>query len=227
VAQAVGIEWVDLFTVMKFFMAIPAKSSPIAYIESKFGVISKRLDMMSYQIPTFVITALLAGEFVPGVNVKTPSLVFSREPNPYCLGIFAILVAVALFTFRCSLSGYLAYLNPGFYRVGLAKSILITLPCLTHFLFGLFRVDSALKSRWAAFGGFTKLDPYTILALRLQSIRTAFVNTKGFCGLPSLAPIAPLQATGYLGFVFSDGYAQLLGSRLDCTFFCLSHCLIS
>lgn len=209
---------------MKRLVAILTKGSPVAYIKSKFGIVSKRFDMMSVKVPAFVITTFLAGKFVSGINIKTPSLVLSNIPQSISLFALTVFVAVALFAAWGSFPDNLAYLDSGFNRMGFSKPQLHPLLFVGHSLLGFIGVMPTLKGRGPAFGWLANLNPRTVLAFGGQTVPPAVIGIKSCSRFPSLALVTPLQPIGNFTFIFFNGNANTLGGNLDCAFSGLSHC---
>lgn len=222
------IEWTDLLriTAMKFFVTILAKGLPVTCIESKFGIIGKWLNVVSYQIPAFFVATLLAGKLVSGKDIKAPTLILSREALTSPFGQLAILVGVmnrSTYS-RAAFSFGLTHLDSRFYAVFDTKSGLFSPVGLTKFLLSFFCVVFVLKGGRTAFGGLANLDSRTILALSLQPIPSAFVGIEPRRRFPDFTLVTPLQPIGKFAFVLFEGNPDTLGSNLDSAFFCLSHC---
>ena len=111
------------FRSMDSFVASFAKRQSIGNLKTQFRICSERLKVVSMEIPTFAISAMLASKIVSGINIKPPSFIFGTKSKPQSLYALAVNISVAIFSSWCALSCYSANLFSCFKRMLFADSI--------------------------------------------------------------------------------------------------------
>lgn len=134
-----------------------AKRNAVRYIKTQLRIVSEWPDVMSIQVATAIIAALLTGELVTGEYIKAPAFICGRKTLTAPIAVF---VAMASFAAWCTLTSDLANLDTGFNTVALACSVAAALFCgLAHFLARLIAHSFALHRRHEGFAAFDPCLP--------------------------------------------------------------------
>lgn len=107
IACAVGLEMLKL-------MADVTERDPVGNVESQIRKLGKLLNVMSAQIPSLIITAFSAGEFISFKYRQSPFSIL-RSSSVIAIPLeLTVFPSVMAFSSRCSLSRKLADLPPCF-----------------------------------------------------------------------------------------------------------------
>ncbi|WP_241022472.1 hypothetical protein [Burkholderia sp. Se-20373] len=108
---------------MRHPVAVLAERFTVAHIEASLRAISKRLDMVRFEIAAAVVTAMHTNEFVSAHDIESPLPTFRRRAKVFSLLRFAVDVTVAFVAARRVLACPLTYQCPRRRAVLLSKPI--------------------------------------------------------------------------------------------------------
>lgn len=203
--------------VVGFVMALFAERNAVRNIEAQIRIISEWLNVVCVQVAATIVAAVLTSKSIAGEYIKTPALIFSREPQAAPFNRFAVFVTVASWAARRFLAVVSADLQSGFDRVSFAQSGALALPGLAHLTLGFLGMLVALKGRYATLRAFSFFNTNARLTARRQSIASIAIDVKHGARLPYLAPMAPFQTSLDFRHVLIQSQAQSAGGNLQYT----------
>jgi hypothetical protein len=227
VGKDTEISWCDqLLGSMLDLVAIGAKRDAITRIESKFGVVRKRLDMVGVKISAPIISTILTSKMIARKNIEAPTLVFSGESETAPLNELAILVGMMSRAAKSVIVGSpcFAHLDTRFDSVLYTQPILVALMGFRQLALGFVRVLLALKGGYATFKGCIRVfNMNAVMASGVKTIAPAAIFIEVENGLPFLALSTPLESGSDLCQIFFGGYAERFCCRFDCAISGLGH----
>lgn len=212
--------------IMFKLVASMAESDAVAYIKTKFWMLSERLDVMGAQIPAFIITAFLTGVIVPNKDRVSPIFVFNPASVVKCSLGFAMFISIMARAthqlFRCADARTDFFLLRSGSRQS-ASRVGSSFLCLTHFALRLFGVGFSLESRNPSLRGSPILDSATIKAGGILAIKARKILPEGIRTFPLLASCTPLLSIRHLCEVIGDIHSKPFCRSLCGTFCSLRH----